>query len=183
MPRSLRAREIASSVVAPVARMAFTIGNRPAANFGQRGPASPHRQEHGGASYGNVGCCPETWHCNAKVRHCGEIMGAGPQGGRLRFGAGLGQPLASALLRSERWSLIDLVIYFACVSAGQSPPVIRGLGPAFLLHLCNCLLGLVSTMRRSSRQVIVTHVTRLFLHHSNPKLNVAARLHIIRCSS
>ena len=26
--------------------------------------------------------------------------------------------------RSERWSLIDLVIYFACVNAGQSPPVI-----------------------------------------------------------
>ena len=65
-------------------------------------------------------------------------------------------------------SLIDLVIYFACVSAGQSPPVIRSLGPAFLFHLCECLLGLQSTMRCSSRQVIVTHIARLFLHHSNP---------------
>ena len=84
-------------------------------------------------------------------------------------------------------ALIDLVIYFACVSAGQSPPVIRSLGPALLIHLCECLLGLVLTMRRSSRQVIVTHVARLLLHHSNPKLNVPARqsanLHIIRCSS
>ena len=71
-------------------------------------------------------------------------------------------------LTASRKLLIDLVIYFACVSAGQSPPVIRSLGPAFLLHLCECLLGLVSTMRRSSRQVIVTHVARLFLHHSNP---------------
>ena len=104
-------------------------------------------------------------------RHVGTLIALVADRGSVA--AGSRPTLLDALLLDF---LIDLVIYFACVGTGQSRPVIRSLGPAFLFHFCECLLGLASTIRRSSGQVIVSHVDRLFSHPLNPReLSIVAR--------
>ena len=73
----------------------------------------------------------------------------------------------------ERWSLIDLVIYFASVSVGQSPPVIRSLGPALV-----CDASIVAGQRSAILKKLWIACKHPYIIGVTANLYAAARIQI-----